>query len=144
MQQTADNHIFEFVASWIGFADETNFETRLYRCLAVFRPLSFDRYKTLMSNLALPLYVIFIVAQLTLMCFAINKRWYFKEKAEDNEESKTSTSFEVTQNKRRKDVNNGRHKMRELDEKFSEKTVSDEAMTSGNEPIVYYYTGNMS
>jgi hypothetical protein len=32
-----DNHIFEFVKSKLGFADEANFESRLYRCLPAFQ-----------------------------------------------------------------------------------------------------------
>ena len=58
--QTDDNHIFQFVMSWIGYQDDTDFDTRLYRCLAVFRPLGSDMYRNLMANAALPLYFIYM------------------------------------------------------------------------------------
>ena len=35
MNQTADNHIFQFVASWFGYTDITDFDTRLYHCLGM-------------------------------------------------------------------------------------------------------------
>jgi hypothetical protein len=75
MGQKADNHIYQFVASWFGFEDETDFDTRLYRCMAIFRPLSADMFKELSSNMALPLYVIYICVQVAFISMTILWKW---------------------------------------------------------------------
>ena len=81
--QTDDNHIFQFVAAWIGYQDDTDFDTRLYRCLAVFRPLGMDMYRSLMSNAALPLYFIYMAVQLGGLILTLLRKWCIKEKKED-------------------------------------------------------------
>ena len=81
--QTDDNHIFQFVASWIGYQDETDFDTRLYRCLAVFRPLGMEMYHSLMSNAALPLYFVYMGVQLGGLLLTLLRKWYIKDKEED-------------------------------------------------------------
>ena len=82
MNQTADNHIFTFVASWFGYSDITDFDTRLYHCLAIFKPLSLTMYKTLCSNGALPIYVIYMSLQAIFLVLTVFKLWYVKEKQE--------------------------------------------------------------
>ena len=81
--QTDDNHIFQFVASWIGYQDETDFDTRLYRCLAVFRPLGIEMYHSLMSNAALPLYFVYMGVQLGGLLLTLLRKWCIKDKEED-------------------------------------------------------------
>ena len=92
MGQTDDNHIFQFVASWIGYQDETDFDTRLYRCLAVFRPLSYEMYKNLSTNFALPLYTIYMILQLTFVALTLLRKWYVKEKEEAIKSGKSELS----------------------------------------------------
>ena len=83
MNQTADNHIFTFVASWFGYSDITDFDTRLYHCLAIFKPLSLAMYKTLCSNAgALPIYVIYMSLQAIFLVLTVFKLWYVKDKQE--------------------------------------------------------------
>ena len=82
MNQTADNHIFTFVASWFGYSDITDFDTRLYHCLAIFKPLSLTMYKTLCSNGALPIYVIYMSLQAIFLVLTVFKLWYVKDKQE--------------------------------------------------------------
>ena len=82
LNQTADNHIFTFVASWFGYSDITDFDTRLYHCLAIFKPLSLAMYKTLCSNGALPIYVIYMSLQAIFLVLTVFKLWYVKDKQE--------------------------------------------------------------
>ena len=85
--QTDDNHIFQFVASWIGYQDDTDFDTRLYQCLAVFRPLGKEMYINLMANAALPLYFIYMILQWTGLSLTLLRKWYIKEKEEKENNS---------------------------------------------------------
>ncbi len=81
--QADDNHIFQFVASWLGFQDETDFDTRLYRCLAAFKPLGWAMYEKLASNGALLVYFLYLAAQLVFMFLTLCRQWYVKEKNEE-------------------------------------------------------------
>ena len=91
--QTDDNHIFQFVASWIGYQDDTDFDTRLYRCLAVFRPLGIDMYHNLMANAALPLYIIYMGIQLIGLLLTLLRKWYVKDKEEDGMKTDKKMAF---------------------------------------------------
>ena len=93
MNQTADNHIFTFVASWFGYSDITDFDTRLYHCLAIFKPLSLAMYKTLCSNAgALPIYVIYMSLQAIFLVLTVFKLWYVKDKQEPEQVVKTNVT----------------------------------------------------
>ena len=83
--QNSDNHIYKFVASWIGFQDETDFDTRLYRCLAVFRPLSWDMLQKMMSDGTLIVYTLFMLLHLVRLTLTLLRIWYVKEKAAEDE-----------------------------------------------------------
>ena len=85
MEQTADNHIFQFVASWFGYTDITDFDTRLYHCLSIFKPLSASMYKALSINGALPMYGLYMTFQACFIALTVLKIWYVKEKVEDPE-----------------------------------------------------------
>ena len=84
--QGSDNHIYKFVGSWIGLQDETDFDTRLYRCLAVFRPLSWDMFKKMMSDGALIVYAVFMLFHLVRLTLTLLRIWYLKEKSSDQDE----------------------------------------------------------
>ena len=118
MNQTADNHIFTFVASWFGYSDITDFDTRLYHCLAIFKPLSLAMYKTLCSNAgALPIYVIYMSLQAIFLVLTVFKLWYVKEKQEP----------EVIQTNVTKAENNDKNnKKAEITDKNNKKLVVEE------------------
>ena len=99
--QTDDNHIFQFVASWIGYQDDTDFDTRLYRCLAVFRPLGTDMYHNLMANAALPLYIIYMGIQLIGLLLTLLRKWYVKDKEEDGMKTDKKVAFLHALNERK-------------------------------------------
>lgn len=80
-----DNHIFQFVASWFGFEDETNFDTRLYKCLSAFKPLGWQMYKNLTANGALPIYVLFMSLNIAFLFLSMLRKWYVKDKSENED-----------------------------------------------------------
>lgn len=73
------------MASWFGFQDETDFDTRLYRCLAVFRPLGMEMYKNLSLNGALPLYFLYMIVQLIFLFLTLVRKCCLKDKVEDED-----------------------------------------------------------
>ena len=83
--QNADNHIFRFVQSKFGFEDQTDFETRLYLCLPIFQPLSWDYYRNFGKTMALPLYSATVLFELFCIVMTVFKRWHSKEKSEDKD-----------------------------------------------------------
>ena len=91
--QSSDNHIYQFVASWLGYQDQTDFDTRLYLCMAVFRPLSYEKYKALCVNGSLPMYAIFMLLQMLRLCLTILRKWYVKEKSENSDTDGTLVQF---------------------------------------------------
>lgn len=60
LNHSDDNHIFEFVKSKLGFADEANFESRLYRCLPAFQAIDFGFYVRHTYTALLPLYLLYV------------------------------------------------------------------------------------
>ena len=77
------------------FQDETDFDTRLYRCLSVFRPLAWFMYKNLSTNGALPVYFLHIIIYSTFLALTVLRKWYIKDKIEDtNGPSKNSKKTE--------------------------------------------------
>ena len=99
MDQTADNHIFQFVASWFGYTDITDFDTRLYHCLSIFKPLSTSMYKALSVNGALPMYGLYMNFQICFMAMTVLKIWYVKEKVEDPPEPKNGDQKKTSSKK---------------------------------------------
>ena len=60
LNHSDDNHIYEFLKSKLGFANEANFESRLYRCLPAFQAMDFGFYVRNTQTLLLPLYLIYV------------------------------------------------------------------------------------
>ena len=46
--------------SKLGFANEANFESRLYRCLPAFQAMDFSFYVRNTQTLLLPLYLVYV------------------------------------------------------------------------------------
>ena len=76
MEPSSNNSLI--FSSWFGYTDITDFDTRLYHCLAIFKPLSLNMYKILCSYGVLPLYGLYISVQLTFILLTVLKIWYVK------------------------------------------------------------------
>ncbi len=84
--------------SWIGFEDETDFDTRLYRCLAIFRPLGLDMYTKLTRTLALPLYILYIMLNTAFILITTVRKWYWHNPADPADVVDSKRKPEVTNN----------------------------------------------
>lgn len=70
-----DNHIFEFVKSKLGFADESNFESRLYLCLPAFQAIDLSVYVRLSYSLLLPLYLVYVSSRAFFITSTVFRKW---------------------------------------------------------------------
>lgn len=76
--------------SKFGYQDLTDFETRLYLCLAVFQPLHWGYYVGMSESGAMVLYLAVVAFEVASIAFSVFRRWDraasapAKEKIEDS------------------------------------------------------------
>jgi hypothetical protein len=75
LNQNDDNHIFSFVKSKLGFADEANFESRLYRCLPAFQAIDISFHVKMSYALLLPLYLTYVGSRACFITFSTFAKW---------------------------------------------------------------------
>ena len=75
LNQNDDNHIFAFVKSKLGFADEANFESRLYRCLPAFQAIDISFYVKMSYALLMPLYLIYVSSRACFITLSTFAKW---------------------------------------------------------------------
>jgi hypothetical protein len=59
----------------LGFADESNFESRLYLCLPAFQAIDFSFYVRMSYSLLLPLYLIYVSSRAFFITSTVFRKW---------------------------------------------------------------------
>jgi hypothetical protein len=63
------------VKSKLGFVDESNFESRMYRCLPAFQAIDSRFYVKMSENLLLPFYLVYVLSRLAMILSTVVSLW---------------------------------------------------------------------